>query len=68
MPQNAARRLIALIVTSTWAYFCLVTTIAIFFAAGHVKEDLIQFGTIYIMPPFTILISWYFWKGVKDKK
>lgn len=67
-PQNVSRRVIALVVTTTWAVFCFVVMFAIFFAETATRADLIQFGTIYIMPPFTILISWYFWKGVKEKK
>ena len=66
-PQNAARRWIALIVTGTWAYFCLVATVAIFLASREIVADVIQFGTLYIMPPSTVIVSWYFWKGVKDK-
>ena len=67
-PQNLARRFIALIVTGTWAYFCIVTTVAVFFASDEITGKLIEFGSVYMMPPFTILISWYVWKGVKEKK
>jgi hypothetical protein len=64
-PQNKARRLIALIVCGVWALFSMVVMFAIFFAEVDKRTDLIQFGTIYIMPPFTIITSWYFWKRIK---
>lgn len=65
-PQNLARRLIALTVCAAWCLFLLVTMFAIFFAGGETLDYLVNFGTVYIMPPFTLITSWYFWKRIKD--
>lgn len=65
-PQNLARRYIATIIVGVWALFCLITIGAIFFASTSVKDDLISFGSVNIMPLAIVIVSWYFWKRIKE--
>ncbi len=66
-PQNLARRWIAILVTVIWSVFALLYMVCVFFAPLTVTEHILSFATIYVMPPFTLITSWYFWKGVKDR-
>ena len=66
-PQNLARRYIALIVVGIWAMACLTIIISIFFAQQTTIDALISFSTVNIMPPTGVIISWYYWKRIKEK-
>ena len=66
MPMNVARRFIALSVCMLWV-FCGVLSMILIVVGSDKLEQLISFGATYIMPPFTVLVSFYFWKRIKLK-
>lgn len=63
LPMNVSRRIIAVGVTTLWALAGAVTITAILMGLPR-SEQLIAFLNVYVMPPFTVLTSWYFWKRI----
>lgn len=64
MPMNLSRRFIAIIVTFMWALVGLVELVTIFLIPDKTAE-VHSFATIYVMPSFTVLVSFYFWRRLK---
>lgn len=63
LPMNVSRRIIASGVTALWAISGIVAIVAILMRSPQI-EPLIGFLNVYVMPPFTVLTSWYFWKRI----
>ncbi len=65
MPMNIARRFIAIAVTLFWLLCGLLIIFLILFDAKKLPE-IVEFANVYVMPPFTILVSFYFFKRLKQ--
>lgn len=65
LPMNVSRRIIAVGVTALWAIAGIITIGAILVGSPKV-EALIGFLNVYVMPPFTVLTSWYFWRRLVE--
>jgi len=64
MPMNTSRRFIAIAITLNWvAYLWLV--VALMFLGNDKLEAVVSFGNVYIMPPFSLITAFYFWKRIK---
>jgi len=66
MPMNVARRFIAIAVTVMWVVCGLTEGVMILLESEKIAE-FHAFTTVYVMPPFTITIGFYFWKRMKIK-
>jgi hypothetical protein len=65
-PMNISRRFIALAVSFLWALNGLILMGLSFL--GHPQlEVMVEFAKWYVMPPFTVLVSFYFWKVERGK-
>lgn len=66
MPMNVARRFIAITVTIYWA-FCGSIELCLILMASYKVEAVHAFNTIYVMPPFTVVVAFYFFKRMNNK-
>lgn len=67
MPMNVSRRFIAIAVTCAWLFCGLIELILILLHSYKV-ESIHAFNTIYVMPPFTVVVSFYFFKRMATRK
>ena len=65
VPMNVARRFIAISVTLFWLLCGFLIIGLILFDAPKLK-DVVEFANVYVMPPFTILVGFYFFKRFKQ--
>ncbi len=65
-PQNVARRLVALIVTSIWAALILLG-IATYPINLEFSQFILSVLQTVVTPSFLVIISFYFWKRLKVK-
>lgn len=61
MPMNVARRFIAITVTIYWL-ICGSIELGLILMASYKVEAVHAFNTIYVMPPFTVVVAFYFFK------
>lgn len=65
MPMNIARRFIAMAVTIFWL-FCGFLVVALILLDSSKLKEIVEFASVYVMPPFTVLVSFYFFKRLKQ--
>lgn len=65
-PPNVARRIIAIIVTVVWA---LAALLELYLLMTNNPMHIIvgEWSTMYVMPPFSIVLGFYFYKRLKAK-
>jgi hypothetical protein len=61
MPMNISRRFIAMSVCINWTLY-LWLVVFLMMTGNDKLEAIVSFGTVYIMPPFTVITGFYFWK------
>lgn len=66
MPMNVARRALAFAITFMWVLEGIICTICIL--TGYKVDDMVGFASVYVMPSFTVLVGFYFWKRIKGEK
>ena len=62
-PMNVSRRIIACGVTVVWALGFIVGVVGIL--TDYKADEIFQLLSVYVMPPFLTIVSWYYWKGGK---
>jgi len=65
MPQNVARRQIAIIVTTIWALFVIVAGVGVIFDFDY-SGRLANFVNDNVNPPFMLVMAFYFLKRMKE--
>ena len=65
IPMNVARRFIAISVTVFWL-LCGLLIIGLILTDADKLPDIVSFANVYVMPPFTVLVSFYFFKRLKQ--
>lgn len=66
MPMNVSRRIIAAAVSFMWVIVGLVELCLILIGSDKI-ENIHSFATVYVMPSFTVLVSFYFWRRINNK-
>lgn len=61
MPMNVSRRFIAMSVTVFWL-ICGSIELGLILMASYKVEAVHAFNTVYVMPPFTVVVAFYFFK------
>lgn len=67
MPMNVARRFIALAITLFWVFVGVIQVVLIL-SSSPLIEEMHSFAIVYAMPPFTVLVSFYFWRRMEKGK
>lgn len=78
LPMERARRFIAMIVTILWAINGALSSLLLLLEQctwngvpilhSGVAAQIFAFGNVYIMPPFTGIVCFYFWVEANKKK
>ena len=63
MPMNVSRRFMAIVVTLMWALTGGIE-IGLILTGSDRIEEFHNFATIYVMPSFSVLMGFYFWKRI----
>ena len=64
-PQNRARRLIAVEVTRAWFIMLFITAGFSVFGTAEAAKQLYELMLVAVTPPFTIIVSFYFYKRIR---
>lgn len=67
LPMKRARRMVAVIIAFIWAMYTVTGTVLIVLEHSQV-EQMIEFGWKVVMPSFTAIVGFYFWRAIEVAK
>lgn len=65
IPMNRSRRILAFGVTFVWVLGFFLGAVCLL--TDYKVQEVTQFLSVYVMPSFTILTTWYFWRRMGKK-